>query len=74
MVGIKEGTFYDEPWVFYVSNESLNSTPGASIVLYVNYLKFRFKIYIYITLNKRKKSSKLGTQKLKRKKGIKKYM
>ena len=25
--GIKEGTCYDEHWVWYVSDESLNSTP-----------------------------------------------
>ena len=25
--GIKEGTCYDEHWVIYVSDESLNSTP-----------------------------------------------
>ena len=33
--GIKEGTGWDEPWVLYVSDESLNSTPGAKNTLYV---------------------------------------
>ena len=36
MMGIKEGTCYDEHWVLYVSDESLNSTPETNIVLYVN--------------------------------------
>ena len=30
-MGIKDGTFYDEPWVSYVSEESLNSTPETNI-------------------------------------------
>ena len=36
VMGIKDGTCYDEHWVFYVSDESLNSTPDTNIVLYVN--------------------------------------
>ena len=32
---IKEGTCWDEQWVLYVSDESLNSTPETSIALYV---------------------------------------
>ena len=35
VMGIKEDTCWDEPWVLYVSDESLNSTP-ESITLYVN--------------------------------------
>ena len=40
-MGIKEGTCYDEPWVSYISNESLNSNPETSITLYVNQLEFK---------------------------------
>ena len=39
VIGIKEGACYDEHWVLYVSNESLNSTLETNITLYVNYLK-----------------------------------
>ena len=35
MVGIKEGTF-NEHWVFYVTEESLNSTLETKITLYAN--------------------------------------
>ena len=35
MLGIKEGTCV-EHWVFYVSDESLNSTSETNIPLYVN--------------------------------------
>ena len=41
--GIKEGTCWDEHWVSYVSDESLNSTPETNIALYVNYLGFKLK-------------------------------
>ena len=34
--GIKEGTCWDEHWVLYVSDESLNSTPETNITLYGN--------------------------------------
>ena len=34
--GIKEDTCQDEHWVFYVSDESLNSTPETNTTLYVN--------------------------------------
>ena len=33
MMGIKEGTCFDEYWVVYVSDESLNSTPKTNITL-----------------------------------------
>ena len=36
VMGIKEGMSYDEHWVLYVSDESLNSTPKTNITLYVN--------------------------------------
>ena len=36
VMGIKEGPCCDEPWIFYVSAESLNSTPKNNITLYVN--------------------------------------
>ena len=35
VTGIKEGTC-DDHWVFYVSDESLNSIPETNIALYVN--------------------------------------
>ena len=31
MMGIKEGTFWDEHWVSYVSDESMGSTPEARL-------------------------------------------
>ena len=34
--GTKEGTYRDEPWVLYVSDESLNFIPEIIIILYVN--------------------------------------
>ena len=34
-VGIKEDTC-DEHWVWYASDESLNSTPETNVALYVN--------------------------------------
>ena len=43
VMGIKEGTCYDEPWVLYVSNESLNSTPETNITLCVKQLEFKLK-------------------------------
>ena len=42
-MGIKEGTCYDEHWVSYVSDESLNSTPETNIALYINYLQLKLK-------------------------------
>ena len=36
VIGTKEGTCYDEHWVLYVSDESLNFTPKTNITLYVN--------------------------------------
>ena len=36
MIGIKEGTGCDEPWVSYISDESLKSTPETNITLCVN--------------------------------------
>ena len=41
VMGIKEGTSWDEHWVLYVSDESLNSTPEIIITLYANYLVFK---------------------------------
>ena len=34
--GIKEDTCWDEHWILYVSDESLNSIPEIIITLYVN--------------------------------------
>ena len=36
MMGIKEGTCWDEPCVLYASDESLGSTPEAETTLYVS--------------------------------------
>ena len=36
MMGIKEGAYWDEHWVSYVSDESLNAIPEIIITLYVN--------------------------------------
>ena len=36
MMGIKEDTCWDEHWVLYVSDESLNVIPEIIITLYVN--------------------------------------
>ena len=38
VMGIKEGTCWDEHWVLHVSDESLNSIPEIIITLYVNQL------------------------------------
>ena len=35
-MGIKEGTRWDDPWVLYVTDESLNSTPETIVIPYVN--------------------------------------
>lgn len=43
-MGIKKGTHYDEHWVSYVSDQSLNSTPEINTTLYVNYLEFKWNI------------------------------
>jgi len=37
---IKEGTYCDEHWVLYVTDESLDSTPETNITLYVDDLEF----------------------------------
>ena len=36
VMGIEEGTFWDEHWVLHVSDESLGSTPETNITLWVN--------------------------------------
>ena len=36
MIGFKEGSSCDEPWMLYISDESLNFIPEANITLYVN--------------------------------------
>lgn len=36
VMGIKAGTYYDERWVLYLGDESLNSIPETNITLYVN--------------------------------------
>lgn len=41
-MGIKEGNC-DEPWMLYVSEESLSSTHETNIAMYVNKLKFKYK-------------------------------
>ena len=42
VMGVKEGTS-DKPWVLYVNDESLNSTPETNIALYVNELEFKLE-------------------------------
>ena len=34
--GYQEGTYYDDHWMLYVSDDSLNSTPETNIAMYVN--------------------------------------
>ena len=36
VIGIKEGTCWDEHWVLYISDESLGSTPETNAAPYVN--------------------------------------
>lgn len=36
VMGIREGTCWDEHWVSYAGEESLNPTPEANITLHVN--------------------------------------
>lgn len=43
VMGIQEGIFWDEHWVWYVRDESLNSTPETSIALYGHQVKFKLK-------------------------------
>lgn len=43
VMGIKEGTFWDEHWVSYIRDETLGFTPEAKTTLYVNYLEFKLK-------------------------------
>ena len=49
--GIKEGTC-DEHWVLYVRDELLNSPPKINILLYANYLKYKFKYKMMLILPK----------------------
>lgn len=41
VMGIKKSTCWDEHWVLYVNDESINSPPEASITPYGNYLEFK---------------------------------
>ena len=38
VMGIEEGTCWDEHWVSYVSDESWGSTPEAKSTLYIPYV------------------------------------
>ena len=40
-MGIEEGTWCNEHWVLYATDESLNSTHEANNTLYVNKLEFK---------------------------------
>ena len=57
LMAIKEGTCYNEHWVLYISNESLNSTPETDIASYANSLECTYffekkkKIY-YLNLKR----------------------
>ena len=53
MIGIKEGTCYDEHWALYVSDESLNSTPETNITLYINELEFKSILKKSISFNEK---------------------
>ena len=44
VMGIQEGSCWDEHWVLHVSDESLNSTPETSITLHVNELEFKLNL------------------------------
>lgn len=52
MTGIKESTWCDELWVFYATNDSLNSTPETNTTLSVTEIELKKKIpfYFHITL------------------------
>ena len=39
--GIKEVTCWDEHWVLYIRDESLESTPEIIIALYANYIGYK---------------------------------
>ena len=41
VMGIKEGTCWDEHWVSYVSHESLGFIPEINATLYDNSLDFK---------------------------------
>ena len=45
VMGTKEGTCWNQPWVLDASDESLNSIPETDIALYVNEpeLKYDFQ-------------------------------
>ena len=40
VMGIEEGTYWDEHWVLYVSDESWESTPIAKSTLYTLYVNY----------------------------------
>ena len=40
-MGINEGNGWDETWVLYVSDDSLNSTSETNTTLLVSYLEFK---------------------------------
>ena len=69
-MGIKEDTCWDEYWVLYVSDESLNSIPKTNITLYVNWNlnknlnKKKTRIYIYIKARHHEISGHRGQEKI----------
>ena len=62
VMGIEEGTSWDEHWALYVSDELQESTPETKSTLYVNltrnYIFYFF--FIYIFLRDRDTDYKLG--------------
>ena len=65
MMGIEEGTCWDEHWVLYVSNEPRESTPKTKSTLYTLYVRqFDNKLYIFLKslfiYCKRKREHKQG--------------
>ena len=53
-MGIKEGTWYNECWVLYATDEPLDSTPETNNILYVNLIEFKLKkiknIYFFVVV------------------------
>ena len=46
VMGIEEGTCWDERWVLYVSNEPWESTPKTKVILYTLHVsQFANKLY-----------------------------
>ena len=51
VMGTEEGTCWDEHWVFYVNNESWESTPKTKSILYTLYVS-QLDNKLYLKKNK----------------------